>query len=176
MVLTFTAATAPTVDTPTATSIASTSATLGATVSSDGGASITERGTVWGTATNPTGNAVAEGGTTTGVFTQSRTGLTAGTKLYYRGYATNSVGTSYSPNGSFYTEPATQASGVTFTGVSAPGITVNWTRGNGSGVIVLMKAASAVNSDPVDGNYTGYTANAAFSSGTQIGTGNYVVF
>jgi predicted CxxxxCH...CXXCH cytochrome family protein len=55
-------------------------------------------------------------------------------------------------------------------------MTVNWTRGNGSGVIVLMKAASAVNSDPVDGNYTGYTANAAFSSGTQIGTGNYVVF
>ncbi|NJC87132.1 MAG: hypothetical protein FIB02_01135 [Desulfuromonas sp.] len=170
-------ATAPTLANPTATLLEATTATLGAEVTGDGGVAITARGTVWGTATNPTGNQVAEGSTTTGVFTQARTGLTAGTRIYYRGYATNSIGTAYSPNGSFYTEPSAQASGVNFTSVTSTGMTVNWTRGTaGDGVIVLMKAASAVDSDPLDGTYSTYTANAAFGSGTQIGTGNYVVF
>lgn len=169
-------ATAPTLTSPTATSIADTTATLGANITSDGGAAITVRGTVWGTTAAPTGTELAEGGTATGVFTQARTGLTAGTKLYYRGYATNPVGTAYSSDGSFYTEPATQASGVNFTSVDTTSMTVNWTRGDGDGVIVLMKLGSAVDSNPVDGAYTGYTANAAFTSGTQIGTGNYVMY
>ncbi|RII26153.1 MAG: hypothetical protein CXR31_10620 [Geobacter sp.] len=172
---TWNSTTAPTLTSPTATSIADTTATLGANVTSDGGAAITARGTVWDTAAAPTVNQLATSGTT-GVFTQARTGLPAGTKVYYRGYATNSAGTSYSPDGSFYTEPSTQASGLTFTGVGPTGMTVNWTRGSGDGVIVLMKASSAVNSNPVDGTYTGYTANTAFGSGTQLGTGNYVVY
>jgi hypothetical protein len=166
----------PTLTTPTATSIASTTATLGANVTSNGGGTLTARGTVWGTSTNPTGNQVAEGGLTIGTFSQNRTSLTAGTKIYYRGYASNSAGTGYSPNGSFYTEPSTQASGVNFTSIASTGMTVNWTRGTGDGVIVVMKQGSAVNSDPVDGTYTGYVANAAFTSGTQIGSGNYVVY
>ncbi|RII25647.1 MAG: hypothetical protein CXR31_13845 [Geobacter sp.] len=167
-------ASAPVVTTPTATSIGSTSATLGANVTANGGATLTARGTVWGTTTNPTGNPVAEGGTTTGIFTQSRTGFSAGTRIFYRGYATNSVGTSYSPSGSFYTEPATQASGVNFTGVSSTGMTVNWTRGSGTGVIVLMKASSAVTGIPADGTYTAYTANTVFGGGTLIGDGRVV--
>lgn len=166
----------PTLTSPTASAITNTTATLGANVTSNGGGTLTARGTCWGTTAAPTANCVAEGGTATGVFTQARTGLTAGTLLYYRGYATNSAGTAYSPDGSFYTEPTTQASAVTFSGVTTTAMTVNWTRGSGSGVIVLMKQASAVDSNPVDGTYTGYTANAAFGSGTQIGTGNYVVY
>ena len=169
-------AAAPTLISPAATAIGSTTATLGANLTSNGGAAITARGTVWGTSASPTGNAVAEGGTATGSFTHARTGLTAGTKIYYRGYATNSAGTGYSADGSFYTEPATQASAVSFTSVGSTGMTVNWTRGTGDGVIVLMKQGSAVNSDPVDGSYTGYTANSAFGSGTQIGTANYVIY
>ncbi|MBI3185630.1 MAG: CxxxxCH/CxxCH domain-containing protein [Myxococcales bacterium] len=166
----------PTLTSPTATSILDTTATLGANLTDNGGSAITERGTCWGTTANPTGNCVAEGGTGLGVYTHARTGLTAGTRLYYRGYADNGTGRGYSPDGSFYTEPATQASGVNFTGVSGTGMTVNWTRGNGSGVIVLMKAASAVDSNPADGTYTTYTANTVFGSGTQLGTGNYVVY
>src|SRR6185369_15366146 len=38
------------------------------------------------------------------------------------------------------------------------------------------KQGSAVNSDPVDGAYTGYSAYTVFSGGTQIGAGNYVVY
>jgi len=54
-------------------------------------------------------------------------------------------------------------------------MTVGWTRGNGTGgVLVLARAGGAVNATPVSG--TTYTANAAFGGGTQIGTGNYVVY
>lgn len=94
----------PTVTTPTVTNIAPTTATLGANVTSLGiPASISVRGTCWGTSPAPATNCVAEGGTTTGVFTQARTGLTPGTVYYYRGYATNSTGTGYSPDGTFTT-------------------------------------------------------------------------
>ena len=167
---------APVITAPTAASITNTAAALGATIS-DGGLAITARGTCW-SATTPVGttNCAAEGGTASGAFTQVRTGFTAGTQYYYTAYATNSLGTTYSSEGSFYTEPTTQASGVNFTSVGTTGMTVNWTRGSGDGVIVLIKANSAVDSDPVDGTYTGYTANAAFGSGTQIGSGNYLMF
>lgn len=166
---------APALTSPTATAIGSTTATLGANVTAAGGADITARGTVWGTSANPTGNAVAEGGTTTGVFTHARTGLTAGTKIYYRGYATNSAGTGYSSDGSFYTEPSTQASGVNFTSVDPTGMTVNWARGNGDGVIVLMRQGSAVATDPTDGTYTTYSANTAFGSGSAIESA-YIIY
>ena len=50
---------------------------------------------------------------------------------------------------------------------------INWTDGNGSGRLVVVKAGSPVDAFPVDG--ATYTASATFGSGTQIGTGNYVV-
>ncbi|MEI7765151.1 MAG: prepilin-type N-terminal cleavage/methylation domain-containing protein [bacterium] len=94
----------PTITTPTVTSIGTTTATLGANVTSLGlPASISQRGTCWGITANPTTNCVAEGSTTTGVFTQNRTGFTAGTLYYYRGYAINSTGTAYSADGTFTT-------------------------------------------------------------------------
>ena len=94
----------PTVTSPTSTSVAGTTATLGANVTSLGiPASISARGTCWGTLASPITNCVAESGTTTGVFTQARTGFTAGTTYYYRGYATNSTGTAYSADGTFTT-------------------------------------------------------------------------
>jgi endonuclease G len=71
-------------------------------------------------------------------------------------------------------EPTTPASNVNFTNVGATSFTVNWTNGNGTARIVLAKAGAPVDAVPVDG--TAYTANAAFGSGTQIGTGNFVVF
>jgi hypothetical protein len=70
-------------------------------------------------------------------------------------------------------EPTTQGA-ITFGTIDNSSIVVNFSSGDGAKRIVLAKLATAVNSDPVDG--TTYTANAAFSSGTQIGTGNYVVY
>ncbi len=71
-------------------------------------------------------------------------------------------------------EPTTQASNINFSSIIATGMTLNWTSGNGSNRIVLVKSGSAVDNAPVDG--TSYTANTAFGSGTQIGSGNYVVY
>jgi hypothetical protein len=71
--------------------------------------------------------------------------------------------------------PSSQASLFSASGISSTGLTVNWTRGNGDGgVLVLAKSVSAVNSDPVSG--TSYTSNATFGSGSQIGSGNFVVY
>lgn len=120
---------APTVTSPTATSITGSGATLGANITSNGGASITARGTCWGTTAAPTDNCAAEGGTATGVFTQARTGMQPGTYIYYRGYATNSVGTGYSADGNFTTSSTPAATGsltsVTFDTGYANGVTFN---------------------------------------------------
>ena len=101
---TFTTNQIPTVTTPTSSSITATSAILGANVTSLGvPSSISARGTCWGTTASPTTNCSAEGGTTTGVFTHTRTGMSPNTTYYYRGYATNTTGTSYSADGTFTT-------------------------------------------------------------------------
>ena len=73
------------------------------------------------------------------------------------------------------TPPASQANTISFSSVTNTGTTITWVRGNGTaGVVVVAKAGSAVDSDPVSG--TTYTANSSFTGGAQIGTGNYVVY
>lgn len=52
---------------------------------------------------------------------------------------------------------------------------VNWTRGSGEEVIVLSKQGGAVDAAPVGGGYSGYAANPGFGSGSQVGSGNYVI-
>ena len=121
----YTVANVPTVTTPTAASIATTSATLGGNVTSNGGAALSSRGTVWGTSAAPTSNALAEGGTTTGVFTHSRTGLTANTLYTYRAYAVNGAGTGYSADANFTTLPLPPTVG-TGSSATTSGFTANW--------------------------------------------------
>ncbi|HQQ96307.1 MAG TPA: fibronectin type III domain-containing protein [Cyclobacteriaceae bacterium] len=53
-------------------------------------------------------------------------------------------------------------------------VVLNWTNGNGARRIVLAHAGASVDASPVNG--TTYSANVAFGSGSQVGTGNYVVF
>ncbi len=164
----------PTLTTPTATSIGQDGATLGATVTSAGGTTLTSRGTVWGTAANPTGNGAVEGGTTVDAFSHARTGLSQGTKYYYRGYAVNSAGTAYSADGSFYTEPG-QASGVTFANVTPTAMRISWTAGADSdGSIVIVRSGNSTVDDPVDG--TVHTANAAFATPAAARGSSYVVY
>ena len=70
--------------------------------------------------------------------------------------------------------PTIQTSNITFSDVTPSSFTINWTSGNGTNRIVLVKSGSAVDSDPVNG--TTYTASDLFGDGSQIGTGNYVVY
>ena len=105
---TLAAPTAPTASTTAASDITATTATLNGNITSDGGAEITERGFVYATSNTDliigtTGVTDVTVSGTTGVFTENITGLTAGTKYYYRAYATNSLGTTYGEVQSFTT-------------------------------------------------------------------------
>ena len=87
-------ATIPVVSTNEVTKITDTKATSGGNISSDGGATVTERGVCWSTSQTPTitDNKTTDG-TGTGSFTSAITGLTANKTYYVRAYATNSAGT-----------------------------------------------------------------------------------
>lgn len=95
----------PTVTTNTVTDITSNSATISGNVTSDGGATVTERGICYSTSSSPTiSNSRVASGTGTGSFSVNLTNLSANTKYYYRAYAKNSKGVSYGSQGSFTTK------------------------------------------------------------------------
>jgi len=126
-VMSFTTVSVPTVTTGTASSITATGATLSGNVTSDGGATVTARGFLYGTnASNLT--QTIQSGSGTGSFTKDLTGLTSGTTYYYKAYATNSAGTAYGEVRSFTTESVSVpnvttgiASSITATGVTLSG-------------------------------------------------------
>jgi hypothetical protein len=97
-------ATPPTLTSPTKTAIFQQTATLGASITSNGGATITDAGVVYGLLADPdiTGN-VMTSSATSGAFTVPVTGLTQNTLYHFRGYATNSAGTSYTTDTTFNT-------------------------------------------------------------------------
>ena len=70
--------------------------------------------------------------------------------------------------------PTVQATSFTASSIADYSMTAGFTRGNGTSVLVVARQGSAVNTVPVNG--TTYTASAAFGSGSEIGTGNFVVY
>ena len=121
----------PAVTTSSVSEITQNSATGGGNVTSDGGATVTERGVCWSTSPNPnTSGNHASNGTGTGSFTVSMTGLTANTTYYVRAYAINSVGTSYGDQVSFIT--AQNATSPTVTTSSVSNVTQNSATGGGN--------------------------------------------
>lgn len=126
--------------------------------------------------------------TQTATFTFTQSDLTTATTYRIYAYSAESSGGTWGPgdgsgdditvNGStgdaVVSEPTTQASNIVFSSVGSTQMTIDWTNGNGSNRVVVMKSGSAVDSNPVDA--TTYTASTTFGSGTQIGTGNYVVY
>ncbi len=110
------------------------------------------------------------------------TGLSPSTQYFYRIYTVDKAFNYSSPitanntttAPSYAAEPTSQASNIIFSNVSQTGFTVNWTAGNVTNSLVVVKSGSAVNADPSDGNT--YSSNSGFGSGTLLGTGNYVVY
>jgi len=74
----------------------------------------------------------------------------------------------------FTLEPSTQASDINFSNFGASQMNVSWTSGNGSNRLLIAKESTAVDAGP--DNASTYTASAAFGSGDQLGTDNYVVY
>ena len=94
----------PAVTTGSVLGVTTNSATCGGEVADDGGYIVTARGVCWSTSHNPTiANAHTSNGTGIGEFTGNITNLTPGTTYYVRAYATNSEGTAYGEEVSFFT-------------------------------------------------------------------------
>ncbi len=156
-------ATAPTVTSPNASNITDVTAVLGGTVTSDGGATLSETGTVWKTSTGVaiSDNRLAIAGTSTGTFTHSRSALPSGTQIFYKAYATNSAGTGLSTESSFYTlstEPSAHASSFLATAASQTQLNLTFSAASiipASGYLILQKTGSTPTGTPTDG--IGYT-------------------
>ena len=168
---TFTTSTqAPTVTTATSASITSTSATMGGNVTSDGGATITERGIVYSvTATNAdplingTGVTKVTATGTTGVFTAPVTGLSPNTGYSFKAYAINSVGTTYTSPAATFTTAVMLPSATTLaaTAISTTSVTLN-------GTITANNSSTAVSFDY--GTSISYGSNAAATPATVTGS------
>lgn len=93
--------TVPVVTTTAASSITASSAVSGGTVTSNGGASVTDEGVAIGTSVNPTSPCTGSGTGTP--YTTPLTSLTASTLYHIRACAINSVGTGYGSDLTFTT-------------------------------------------------------------------------
>lgn len=96
----------PTLSTTVITGITTNSAISGATITNDGGGTITARGVVWSTTQNPTIALTTKTTDVTGIgsFSSNLSNLTQNTTYYIRAYATNSAGTVYGNEISFTTQ------------------------------------------------------------------------
>jgi hypothetical protein len=76
-------------------------------------------------------------------------------------------------SGSTAITPTTIGTNLRLTNLTGSSASIGLTHGNGTYRMVIMKAGSEV--DAVPANYTRYSGNSAFGSGTQMTPGNYVV-
>lgn len=178
----------PTVTSPTATFISTSSVTLGANVTTLGVPhSISARGICYGTSANPTltngATCVPHGATTTGSFTINITDLSASTTYYYTGYATNSTGTGYSADGTFTTLSnsvpptvltSTPIIGITRTtavgggnvtsdgGASVTARGVVWSTSPNPTIALTTKTSNGTGTGSFTSNITGLTCNTLY--------------
>jgi uncharacterized protein (TIGR02145 family) len=157
----------PIVTTSAAATVTATGATLGGNVTSDGNATVIERGVVYATTQNPTtSNTKLVIGTGTGSFTINATGLSAGTTYYVRAYATNNQGTAYGSQETFSTTltlslatiTTTAASTITSTGATLGGNVTS----DGNATVSECGVVYATTQTPT-------TANSKVSIGTGTG-------
>jgi trimeric autotransporter adhesin len=171
-------AAAPTVTSPTSASVTTTTATLGGNVTATGGATLTEVGIVYSiTATNAnpqlngTGvtNVAVSGTPATGVFTLSAPSLTPGTAYSYAAYATNSVGTTYTSVGTFFTA-ATPTPALIFTTPSTASVAVGATRTNAVTSTLAGGSYGAITYTSSDTTKATVDATSGVVTGLAVGT------
>ncbi len=162
---------APAINSPTAVAITAGSAILGGHVATDGGSTVTERGTVWNVSSPVTiaDHKLPEGGNDTGFFSHLRMEFPPATHIYYAAYATNATGTSLTPESSFYTlasEPPVHVTGFTAIPDGATSISLSWNplATGADGYLILQRQGS--------GLPTGLPSDAQqYAPGTMLGEG-----
>jgi putative intracellular protease/amidase len=170
----------PTVTTASITSITASSAMSGGNITSDGGATISGRGIVYGTTPSPTlANSIVQSGSGSGVFESAVNNLTVGTQYFVRAYATNSAGTAYGAERNFTTTSALPVlSGTSRSNLTKNSVTLAASITSGSNisargfVYALTPAPTLANAQTVNGsNETSFNASA---SGLATGVVYYV--
>ena len=157
----------PTVTTTSATSVTESSAVTGGNVTSDGNATVTERGVVYATTQNPTtANTKVASGSGTGSFVCNLSGLQPNTTYYVRAYATNSKGTAYGTQVTFTTSKSISLPTVTTTIVSSIRFNYAMTGGN-----VTSEGGASVTDRGV---VYSTTKNPTTASATKVASGNGV--
>ena len=68
----------------------------------------------------------------------------------------------------------TASSNITFTNLNTTSFTISWTNGSGTGRIAVLRASPNSIAYPV--NNTNYTASTTFTSGSNLGNANYVIY
>lgn len=153
--------TKPVMGAPTVSGITENQADLGGSVTASGGAAVTGRGVYYDTSPigSPSGTQNSNG-TGTGTFSETIGSLNAETHYYFKAYATNSVGTTFSSQGEFWTL-STQPNSAPTPGLSATGSTtmhITFPAANTitstEGYVILRKAGSEPpTSDLPDGTH-----------------------
>lgn len=170
-------ATIPTVTTSTPSNVTTNSATCGGNVTSDGGATVTERGVCYSTSPNPTTLSMTYPcGSGTGVFTCNLTGLYESTTYYVRAYAINSEGTAYGTQKSFTTSGG-GTSGDELIEHFESEIPLSWATidadGDGNGWYSL-NPNNNTNNIPGHNNSVGHVTSASYN-GSVLTPDNYLV-
>ena len=104
-------------------------------------------------------------------FAQVYTYNCSGTLTKYLTTIVDNYGSQSTTN--YCNSATTQSSSIVAT-PTATSIALSWTKGNGDYRIVIAKKLTAVTAVPVNG--TTYNASSNFGSGTQIATGEFVVY
>jgi hypothetical protein len=124
--------------------------------------------TGWYCVYNGTGTSVSVTGLSSGLPYQVMVCEFNGTPSSYPTYLTTSA--SNNPNNiiTFYPTPTKQASNIVISNYTTSTITPNWTRGDGSNCLVF--ASNTTTGSPTLTDSTTYAANAAFGSGSPVGS------
>jgi hypothetical protein len=165
---------APSVTTSPATSINTTGATLNGEVTSDGGATVTERGFVYKTSSSVTisDNKTTVAGTT-GTFSLSPSSLSASTQYYFRAFAINSVNTTLGSELNFWTlANAPTAPTVNTPTGSSLNVSIGGVDGNSATTAYAIQETTSGNYVQANGSLAAsavWQTSSAWSSITVIG-------
>ena len=173
----------PSLSTLAVSNLGPTSAMSGGNITSDGGASVTQRGVCWSTNAAPTTNDTrTSNGSGTGSYSSSLTGLVPGRSYYVRAYAINANGVGYGSAVGFSADCFTTApSGLTTGSVSDTSFTASWSALDGASGYRLDVGTNATFAGGGSGSggtepFTGIGGGTSSSYLTRIWTNNGVVW
>ena len=157
------------------------SADLGGNVTNDGGSTVTQRGIVWDVNPDPElqpSKTIVPMGSGTGIFGPQTVSLPSASTIYFEAYATSAAGTAYSDDNRSFptgTEPTAQATNANFVNIAGTSMRVTWTRGNGDGVIVVLRDTGTI-AAPADNVDYAYDLDYTVAPEIPPNTQNFVVY